>query len=596
MKLRYLAIATLFITHYSLLTTHSIKAQTLHGNVNVEGVYRAEVEQADRINTFPETGAFPAETSPLDIDRRNLTPDFAPTGLTMPASLWQATRPAQPRGYLDLSLGSWLNSSLSAGYTALSDSITRLDVSLQHNSTSLWRQIPDGPRRFRYDENIGARFSHIFSGAGTLSADLHYRFGYFNYYGYQSSPGKAPEQCLNDAVLRASWQSTTNRHNFEYHAALRAAYFGYSRYFDPFSDPSVGVDRNPVHPTRETHLSLSVGVSKRWKAHTVGGDILVDGLLYGSSGPESYARIGLNPYYRFAKKGFSILVGVDVNFFLNTEFFNPSPYTENKVGISPDIRLGYRKGLFALHLDLASRTHLRTLAAQSAENYYTSPVLFTTEPLHTPIDLEFGMDFGPMRGFEIGFDVGVRRMQNSLFNNGWYTAMLNYGRSDIPGLHWGTSIFGNHSAPLYSNVGYSYRFTGVKIGLHTSYSAGDIFKISARGQYMPQNDDVRWMENLEFDRWRLDVEAETHPIKPLRITLGYSYRGVREMFTADADGLIASYRLPDICSLRASASYDITERFTLGVRGDNLLNHRQELLPCLYSPGLDFQGFLTLRF
>ncbi len=86
------------------------------------------------------------------------SPPSPPQPLPLEATGWRTSRLEASRGYIDAGLGSWLNSTLSFGYTIIDDSDISAGVRFQHNSTSLWNpEIFDGSDvcRQRYDERIG---------------------------------------------------------------------------------------------------------------------------------------------------------------------------------------------------------------------------------------------------------------------------------------------------------------------------------------------------------------------------------------------------------------------------------------------------------
>ncbi len=112
-------------------------AQSLTESVTVEGRYTPEVIPADRLALLPVAIALTAPESPMTYDRKGVMANFRPDALSMPVTGWRARKiDDTSKGYIDLRLGSWLNSSLSAGYAVINDEDTRLNVYLQHNYTS----------------------------------------------------------------------------------------------------------------------------------------------------------------------------------------------------------------------------------------------------------------------------------------------------------------------------------------------------------------------------------------------------------------------------------------------------------------------------
>ena len=109
-------------------------------SISVDGKYVPEVFRLDRINSFPKQVKFSLETNPLSYDGKSVPAGFAPRLLPLPATGWRDTRDfSDSRGYLELGAGSWLNSTLSAGYRFIDNKNTTFGVRLQHNSTSLWK-------------------------------------------------------------------------------------------------------------------------------------------------------------------------------------------------------------------------------------------------------------------------------------------------------------------------------------------------------------------------------------------------------------------------------------------------------------------------
>ena len=112
----------------------------LHEAINVEGRYVPEIIRIDRVNAFPKAMRFSIDSQPIGYEGSGVAASFSPTLFTMPASGWRDSRLINDNpGDLELGAGSWLNSTLSAGYRFIDNSSTLFGVRLQHNSTSLWK-------------------------------------------------------------------------------------------------------------------------------------------------------------------------------------------------------------------------------------------------------------------------------------------------------------------------------------------------------------------------------------------------------------------------------------------------------------------------
>ncbi len=129
-------------------------------DITVEGKYVPEFIPQDRIGLFPRPVKFPAEKSSLSYSLTGVNADFIPQAIPIPATGWNDTRRySAARGYVELGLGSWLRSTLSAGYRFIDSRNTTVGIRLQHNSTSLWKpelsEAMADTRMWRYDESLG---------------------------------------------------------------------------------------------------------------------------------------------------------------------------------------------------------------------------------------------------------------------------------------------------------------------------------------------------------------------------------------------------------------------------------------------------------
>ena len=199
--------------------------EKLEGTLYVDGEYVPTVVRQDKIHLLPQKVSFELPTFRPEPATGLLTGNYVPGYNALPAPVWQGAAAEYPwRGYLYGGIGSYLNSTLSAGYRMVATDATKADIWFQHTGTSLFKpRICDRDlKRYRYDERLGLRVSHRFS-AGTLTADAHYHLGFFNYYGVSTphsslivmpprmeakQTDETPKQTLNDARLRASWQES----------------------------------------------------------------------------------------------------------------------------------------------------------------------------------------------------------------------------------------------------------------------------------------------------------------------------------------------------------------------------------------------------
>lgn len=586
-------ISWLLLVTAVLIPGFKAKAQ-LHGAVTVEGDYLPDIIHPDRINMHPGIMRYKAVENTLPYQLEGVTISAPPSFLPMGPTLWGATQELPSyRGYLDISAGSWLNTDLSAGYRIINDGKHSLGVRFQHNSSSLWQPYPDiSPRRFNYQESIGADYSQRCGSAGIFSASMQYHLGYFNYYGIKptGSSERFPDQTLNDIAFRLGWSSVRymSRRGSEYDLSLSGRIFNYR----------IG--------TRETDLRLGGSYLLSLSENSSAGfDADLDVLLYGSSAgiskPDNYGSFSLNPYYELSRNNMLLKLGAKIYITANADgrtvdthypFFH----------IAPDIRFSVRGNHLGFYAGLQGDSELMTIAYLSDMDPYTNPELFSTQPVYTPLDARIELEFGPLHGFSAGIE-GSFRHSSHVRLGGWYSVLGNYGHIAIPGLDT------KNSAPAYGTGLETISLTGVSVGLRLKYDLSGTMTLSAGGFYQPQNGKRGIFNGLDRPRWIADAEFRVNPYKPLSTGIKLKYRGVRTIYTTyelpgysgviinGGEGIgIAGLRLPDILNLDFNAEWTFSPKFSLTFNADNLLNRKETLLPCLGSEGIIFMGGVNLKF
>ena len=580
----------------------------LNENVAVEGRYEPIVIETERINIYPSAVKFELPTVNLSEEMKGIVTDFQPTLLTMGFTGWRTNRtPSKQKGYLDMNLGSWLNSNLSAGYRALADSVNTLDLALQFKSTSLSKRgrLPEGieamSKRYLYDGTFSLGWKHNLRGSRYLSADLDYRLARFDYYGSTlpaNSPfieHGAPAQTLNSLSFNLGINRTPNLPR-GWHAGAGLRYFGYNSLF-----PMNYLTSPHISGGRETQLEIDGGYIIPLK----GGSRLalngnLDVVFY--TGKEnlpqpfhklpSYAMLTLRPAYLYSRPGFDFRLGAVVDMTFNAE----GETLDSKYSLfhfAPDVRMHVTRDKFGFRLGVTGGSELMTLSRKEQWDYYQMPYLVTTQPSYTPLDAEAGFSFGPFAGFtadiSAGYDVTLHTPVG-----GWYQVMLG-------GYAYGVDALTAQGTPLFDFSRKGLDLHGAKVKLMLAYTGNDIFDASFQLTYTPQNNKKGVFNGYDRSRWVMDVSAGIRPVKKLKIALGYSYRGVRTIYTyltpaAGGDDTLCGLRLPDLTDLKASLTYSITDNLHIYCRAANLLNRKVDYLPGLTTQGITFCGGFDLIF
>ncbi len=600
-------------------------------SINVEGKYVPEIIKIDRINTFPKLVSPSVETKALEYDGKSVPADFRANLLPMPATGWRDSRIySRNRGYIDLGAGSWLNSTLSAGYRFVDNDATVFGAWLQHNSTSLWKPKVDentgDAQRFRYDETLGVYANHEFDGVGMLSGAASWHLGCFNYYGSRDMNQNAesgekykfPTQTLNDVALAVGWQSSYKPDAIRWHAQADYRYFGYNRYY--YHLPNLPLISQPPYivpvsapgkldsdkAQKENNIRISGGLTfPTSESSSINLELEGRGVLYSGESP-LLAKVGnsgyvtFSPNYSFSRDNLLVQVGVNLDY---AHLVNTKDEGESKFYVSPDVKLDLNVNPVKFYLHLLGGVTPHTLASNYEWDYYQSPTINNSIPTYTPLDGEFGANFGPFSGFSAGLSLAYRISKNQ-YLGGWYQTYMNCGYGLVPGLPADKIVDGATKNLLY-DLGWdaTLNLHGFSLGLNMSYDAGRYFKIHGEGNYQPQNGEKGYFNGYDRPRWVALLEAETNPWNTLKLKLAYEYRGVRQAFTnAMLVGTLntvttpVAMRLPDVTNLNFGASYGISDNFDVWLQLDNILNTRRVLLPSLPEPGICAYIGFGLRF
>lgn len=559
-------------------------ASGMHGqgiteSVTVEGRYTPEIIPADRLALLPSAVTLSAPESPMTYDRNGVTAAFAPDALSMPATGWRARKAYDTsKGYIDLRLGSWLNSSLSAGYTAIRNDDTRLNVWLQHNSTSLWQPpkedtdkfcLPPRDRRFRYDETIGADVSHRMSGIGMIRAVLQYHLGYFNYYGTTSSPReegrvKAPAQTLNDVHAYVGWTGT-DYGRLTYSADADVRYFGYRAMYLPgvLTDNENGyLHTEWPHTKGERETVLNIGGNVRYGlSDAVGnGSAIGIGLKYSgvvNAIGNDVNRVEATPAYTLTGRNYTCSLGANLAVTANG--------VRTQFRIAPDVRFSLRKGIIAFSASAGGGTYLRTLAWRHTMDYYSDPTAGCYQAAYSPLDLRVALQLNPGGRWTLGGEVMWNTTLDESFG-GLYQAMLNNNLNSYDG---------------YPESG---KIHGFSISVNAGYEFCRYFALKGRLSGQPQKGSTGVLNGFDRPKLTADLSATSQPTDRLSIGLDYRLRAKRQ------------YNLSRLSLLDLSADYRITDKISVGVELDNILNSYNLLFPGLPLEGFNAMGGINISF
>ncbi|MDE6633587.1 MAG: hypothetical protein K2K23_11365 [Muribaculaceae bacterium] len=543
--------------------------QSITESVTVEGKYTPDIFPADRLALLPEAITLKAPDSKMAYDRKGLAANFAPDALNLPPTGWLANKKYDTsKGYAALWLGSWLNSSLSAGYNAVNTQDTRLNVYLQHNSTSLWKAWeeekisyrPEAAKRFRYDETIGADLRRNVPDAGTLTCALQYHLGYFNYYGAFIGSidycEKAPSQTVNDVYARVGWTGADNG-RLIYSAEADVRHFGYRSMYVPQPDDlryvrTKGERESALNLGGEVKYSLSQGSGNR---SAIGIGLKYSGVL--NSIGNDVNRVEATPAYTLVGRNYALRLGANLAVVGNGD--------QTRFRIAPDLRFSVRKGVTAFSASIGGGTYLRTLAWMHEMDYYANPGIGCYEAAKSPLDIRLAFQYNPGGRLTLGLEALWNTTLDETFG-GLYQAML------------------NQTTYYYGQYPESGRIHGFSIAVNAGYEFCRYFALKGKASWQPQDGSKGVLNGFDRPEVTADLSAESLPTDRLSIRFDYRLRAKRQL-------LPGSFSRLDL-----SADYRITDRISVGVQLDNLLNRHEEFLPGQLLEGFNALGGVQIVF
>lgn len=526
-------------------------AQNLEESVTVEGKYTPEIINADRLPLLPSPATLTPPESRLEYDQKGVNANFSPDALPMASTGWRTTKKYDTgKGYFDLRLGSWLNSSLTAGVAAVDSPDTKLGITLQHNSTSLWqawsneKEKTDADKRFRYDERINAALSHRFGNAGTITADVQYHLGYFNYYGSTAVKGTdghitAPTQTINDVYAGARWTGKASK-AFAYGIKADVRHFAYRAYYSPSTSQTGTFEYGKGERETEINVGGSIAYSLG-KTSGLEAEVLYSGVI--NAVADNVNRLRITPAYTLRQDNLNLRIGMELAV-VGADI--------TRVRIAPDVKMTANTGIAAITAAISGGTNLRTLAWMHYMDYYSNPLSGCTGAAYTPINARLGVQLNPSGKWTFGIEGSWQTTLDETLG-GLYQAYLN----------------GSAATDTLSS-----RLHGISVTLNAGYNFCKEFNIHGKAAWQPQHGTVGVLNGFDRPRYTAEIAAGSQPTEKLRLELNYNLRACRELVKGN------------ISRLDLTADYMISDRISVGAELNNLFNRHESILP-----GLALEGF-----
>ncbi len=537
-------------------------AEELDTEISIERQVVPEHRTANRLNLLPRL-ELPAVTQVRlkSTDRATAVAVPAYVNTLDPAAYGTSAEKYPWRGYASIGYFPAFNLGASAGYRIVDLEKTTVDAWLQydgaswHGNTPLTGTASDGETRIglhRHTATIGASATHRVGKSSALDASLAYTYGNWNM-PVPVSPGMdnvKDNNSLNRLDIDLGWRSRpTDR--FGYSVGIGYGLMAY------------GIDRiqgaDPVENAfRLDFRGDAAFTDKLSLKFDLGGDI------YDYNYPrqdlvKGIAGLGVKICWRSEHLSVSAGPKVDILFNGGTKDYNGS----TSCHITPQIDIAWMpSGSFTLWGRMTGFSTTNPYGEIYDWSCYSMPT-FTLGYSHVDIDTQLGMTIGPWRGASLELRGGYASTSNWLMP----TVYANTGGV------W-TGRFSNMSMEgLYYGATVSYKYRSLFELRGSIDGAPNDRSDPYKGYYM-------WRDRA---RWVIDASVDVHPIEPLTITLGHSWRTGRRCVMYD---VYESIGIGNVSSLRLGAAYRITDALSVFARGENILNHRQYIMPGLPAQGV----------
>ena len=576
------AIARLTLLCAAAAALHT-SAQSLKKEINVRHESSPERIDSRRLSINPLITLPQATAQHLRYSARDVRIDIPEAVTTLSPASFGDTLPSSPfRGYASLGFMAAYNLDLSAGYKLFDTDRTRLNAWLQYNGTA-YRNDDISNYVRRHTATAGMSLRQAVGRESFIDASLDYTFARYNTLPFTDDFDR-PESLHYQNIHRLNASALWSMNRAEFFCGIGA---GYSRFSYSDQVPYIGsvVGGNSGQPDVagenvfrvlatlggnasdsqrigiDMDLSIvsnSASADLSW-AWTVTSQPDLAPSVYNGRDSWKHGLATFAPYYRFSVNQFDLDLGALVQLTINSgKAFHIAPNASATWRPSSSFNLYVKAGGGEVQNTLASLYDV-TPYSTSLLNYHNS---------HVPLTAEAGFTLGPWRGAYVGVSAAYARA------NDWLMPAFNPN-----------SELSTWFAPV--------NMRGYKLAVSAGYNFRSLLALSLRGEMAPQKYDRGYYLWRDRARYVLDASLTVTPVKPLDITIGWTYRGNRRQAELWAEGtpdepVLRSnmVSLGNISDLHVNANYRFNTRWSAFASASNILNRKYMLVGLMPAQGL----------
>lgn len=575
------------LTALALTLPYAASAKDLKTEITVDRTVVPVEKEAFRL------GSLNPQLMSSQVKQRRLTlADY-----TTPATLTRTLSTLDPAAYADTfalspykgyaAIGYFpvFNLGASAGYRFIDTSRTKLGAWLQYDGYS-YKESGANASKGTFNNNtvtIGARFDQRVGEKSRLGVGLSYTHAALG------MPDDFYNNSQNANIFDAdlSWWSRTGL--IGYHAKLAYSYFGYGKDV-LLSGPDVLPDIDSKG-AGENRITFNAGIGYFGSSAAPRGGIEISADFIGrnngyeqigvQTAPDRYEPriapidaktlgvISLTPYYAFNSGSIHGRIGAKIELSSGGE--------GKKIHIAPAVMLDWNvASQFAIYAQVDGGERLNSLRSLFDYCPYMNAA-WQYQRSHVPVTFDLGMNIGPFAGFS------ARIFGGYAVANDWLMPQLTYFQTKMGEQAVAMSSFGK------------YDMKGWHAGVGLSYDWRSVVKADVSAEAAPQKTDRGYYLWRDRAKYVIKAGIEVRPISQLKIGVGYELRDKRCNYLYNGEEYLA-INLKSVSNLSLNASYALNDAFTIFARGENLLNHRYNLVTDIEAQGIKGLVGVTYKF
>lgn len=506
-------------------------AQTLSTEVVVDRTVEPAVRAASRpAGLFPRL-ALPA-VEPASLSTASYT-GFGPATRAC-AGVWPGSRPALPplspyRGYASAGYFPAYNLGISAGYRIIDTPRTTLGAWVQFDGNA-YDGPDDAPGRMAFNGGrLGIDLSQAIGARSRIDASAEAAYSRYKSLYYAS-------QTATSGSLAAAWTSAVG--DLDYKIGLTGAVDSYGDYAT-----AAAPDNRADAPSQQT-VGFDASGAYAFGAHSRAG-LDIDGRWLASSGDApTLGYVGLAPFYRWQSTRFTARLGFKADI---------TTGGDSGVDFAPEVSLAWTPSAsVALYATATGGTQLNSIG--TLRRYCPYIVALRALPRsEVPVDATVGFNFGPFEGITVGLFGAYAKA------NDWI----------MP------------SEPVFRQLDAA-DVSAFRAGLRVGYAFRSLFRVEASAEFAQNGSEHAWYMWRDRAAEVIRANAEITPLRQLRVTLGYEFRGDRHVYGPDG----SEAGLGAVSRLDAGARWALTPAIGIHARVDNILGRRHLILPGVVSRGI----------